>query len=310
MTLALTTVLALLLQAAIPQAEADVRATLGTDSVRVGEQFVLTLWVTGIAEGAEVVFPELPDTGSVTALGPPLVSGDQPVDSQSARYELAAWHRRRGVVAVLGGPHVSALPEEAAPHADAVVIGEGARVWPQVLRDVVRGELRREYRGDYSRPYREVPRREVLPRGSFLTPLSVIATRGCPNRCDFCYLSTGGLRMPYRVREVERVAEELRLNRRTAPDHCFDLGVFDFQRLDPDIDCLHTQIELIGDILEFVQFILIMANDLLRELALTIKECRFGGSRPGIDDYQVFRRIVVHPAKLTKCRNHFNRFAI
>jgi radical SAM superfamily enzyme YgiQ (UPF0313 family) len=47
-----------------------------------------------------------------------------------------------------------------------------------------------------------------VPRRSFLTTTSLIATRGCHNRCGFCYLSTKGLKMPYLVRDVDQVARE------------------------------------------------------------------------------------------------------
>ena len=50
-------------------------------------------------------------------------------------YELADRYRARGMPVVLGGLHATALPEEAAAHADAVVVGEGEAVWPEVLRD-------------------------------------------------------------------------------------------------------------------------------------------------------------------------------
>ena len=53
------------------------------------------------------------------------------------------------------------------------------------------------------------PRRDILPRDSFLTTTSMIATRGCHNRCGFCYLSTEGLHMPYRMRDVDQVAGEI-----------------------------------------------------------------------------------------------------
>src|SRR5690606_24566773 len=52
--------------------------------------------------------------------------------------------------------------------------------------------------------------RDLLPRDSFLTTSSMIATRGCHNRCGFCYLSTRGLHMPYRMRDVEQIVEEIR----------------------------------------------------------------------------------------------------
>src|SRR3954471_21545457 len=127
-------------------------------------------------------------------------------------YALARWYRERGAKVVLGGLHVLSCPEEAAPHADALAIGEGVQVWPEILRDIEAGMLRPVYRGSYRRPYREdpAPRRDILPRRSFLTTTSLIATRGCHNRCGFCYLATDGLAMPYQVRDVEQVVDELR----------------------------------------------------------------------------------------------------
>ena len=113
---------------------------------------------------------------------------------------------------VIGGLHALSCPDEVAPHADAVVVGEGVQVWRGVLRDVEAGTLRPVYQGSYRRPYREdpTPRRDLLPRRGFLTTTSLIATRGCHNRCGFCYLATDGLTMPYQVRDVEQVVAEFR----------------------------------------------------------------------------------------------------
>ena len=125
-------------------------------------------------------------------------------------YELADWYHRRGSKVILGGLHVVSCPQEAAPHADALAIGDGVQLWPRILEDVEKGALQPVYRVMYENEYRDdpPPRRDLLPRKSFLTTTSLIATRGCHNRCEFCYLSTEGLRMPYRVREVEQVARE------------------------------------------------------------------------------------------------------
>lgn len=60
-------------------------------------------------------------------------------------YALAWEFRRRGVVVVIGGPHATLLPEEVAQHADAVVVGEGELVWPELLADFERSELKRVY---------------------------------------------------------------------------------------------------------------------------------------------------------------------
>jgi len=125
-------------------------------------------------------------------------------------YELARWYRRRGAKVVLGGLHAISCPDEVAPHADAIALGEGVQLWGPICRDVEAGQLRPVYRGDYRRPYRDdpAPRRDLLPRDSFLTTTSLIATRGCHNRCGFCYLATKGLHMPYLTREVQQIVDE------------------------------------------------------------------------------------------------------
>jgi radical SAM superfamily enzyme YgiQ (UPF0313 family) len=125
-------------------------------------------------------------------------------------FELARWYRSRGSKVVLGGLHVLSCPAECAPHADALAVGDGVQLWPSILADVEAGTLRSLYTATYESDYRQdpAPRREILPRSSFLTTASLIATRGCHNRCGFCYLATDGLRMPYRMREPSQVAAE------------------------------------------------------------------------------------------------------
>ena len=125
-------------------------------------------------------------------------------------FELAAWYRSRGSKVILGGLHVLSCPEECAPHADALAIGDGVQLWPRILADVEAGTLKPKYLATYENDYRSdpAPRRSILPRRSFLTTTSLIATRGCHNRCEFCYLATDGLRMPYRMRDPAQVAAE------------------------------------------------------------------------------------------------------
>jgi radical SAM superfamily enzyme YgiQ (UPF0313 family) len=126
-------------------------------------------------------------------------------------YALARAYRARGSKVILGGLHVLTRPQEAAQHADAIAIGDGVSLWPRILADIESGALRPVYRADFDGDYRAdpPPRRDLLPRGSFLTTTSVNATRGCHNRCGFCYLSTDGLRMPYRMRDPAQVAREI-----------------------------------------------------------------------------------------------------
>ena len=125
-------------------------------------------------------------------------------------FELAHWYRSRGSKVILGGLHVLSCPEECAPHADALAVGDGVQLWPRIVADVESRQLRSKYVATYENNYREdpAPRRSILPRQSFLTTSSLIATRGCHNRCGFCYLATDGLRMPYRMRDPQQIAGE------------------------------------------------------------------------------------------------------
>jgi radical SAM superfamily enzyme YgiQ (UPF0313 family) len=127
-------------------------------------------------------------------------------------YELADWYRARGSRVILGGLHVLSCPDECALHADALALGDGVQLWPRILRDIENDCLQPRYVAAYENDYCDdpPPRRSILPRHSFLTTTSLIATRGCHNRCGFCYLATDGLRMPYRMRHPQQVVEEFK----------------------------------------------------------------------------------------------------
>ncbi|MDX2179976.1 MAG: radical SAM protein [Bryobacteraceae bacterium] len=125
-------------------------------------------------------------------------------------FELARWYRERGSIVVMGGLHVLSCPEECAPHADALALGDGVQLWPRILADIEAGQLRTRYTATYENAYSDdpAPRRSLLPRERFLTTTSLVATRGCHNRCGFCYLATDGLRMPYRMRRPQQIVDE------------------------------------------------------------------------------------------------------
>lgn len=126
-------------------------------------------------------------------------------------YALADHFRARGITVVLGGPHVTLIPEDAAPHADAVVIGYAEDTWPRLLRDFVAGKMEKEYRQAPGldiggRPF---PRRDLLPRRDFLTSNVFEATRGCVHSCDFCVVPTAWGRRPSQKPVGEVVADIL-----------------------------------------------------------------------------------------------------
>lgn len=125
-------------------------------------------------------------------------------------YELAAWFRNHGSFVALGGPHVNSCPEEAARYADVIAVGNGSALWPEILRDVDYGTLKSAYVANFKNCFEEEPQpdRRILDAKNYLTTTSLIATRGCHNRCEFCYMSTENMRMPYQTRKPESVAAE------------------------------------------------------------------------------------------------------
>jgi len=126
-------------------------------------------------------------------------------------YEIADRFRDRGVPVVMGGMHPSVLPEEAAEHADAVVVGEAEHQWPQVFADFAAGRPQQTYRTE-ERPTLEnlpVPRRDLLDASRYLTVNVVQTARGCPHACTFCSVSPAFGRR-YRFRPIPEVIEEIR----------------------------------------------------------------------------------------------------
>ena len=127
-------------------------------------------------------------------------------------YTLADQLRLRGTKVILGGPHVTALPQEAQRHADAVVLGEAEPLWPQVIDDLARGRLEQVYRADPG-PLYDL-RQSPVPRFRLLDPenynrIPIQTSRGCPHHCEFC----AGSRLfgpGYRQKTVDQVLNEIR----------------------------------------------------------------------------------------------------
>jgi radical SAM superfamily enzyme YgiQ (UPF0313 family) len=104
-------------------------------------------------------------------------------------YRIADLYRARGVFVILGGLHVTSLPAEAAPHADAIFLGPGEQTFPVFLEHFRAGAALAVYRSTDGRTIEDVPpiRRDLIRRRNYLVPNSIVVTRGCPMHCDFCY---------------------------------------------------------------------------------------------------------------------------
>lgn len=124
-------------------------------------------------------------------------------------YKIADEFRRRGKKVVMGGYHVTALPEEALQHADSVVKGLAEVTWKQVLKDFEKGKLKRIYERNHDFDISEVPplRRDLIIHNPFLGAIQT--TKGCPHSCEFCAISSfcGNI---VKQRPVKDVVEEIK----------------------------------------------------------------------------------------------------
>jgi radical SAM superfamily enzyme YgiQ (UPF0313 family) len=102
-------------------------------------------------------------------------------------YEISEAYRARGVKTVLGGIHASMCPEDALPHCDSVVVGEAEDIWPTLLQDAEKGQLKRVYKSEKLAELgaSPIPDRSVLSRKRYLLDI-VQTTKGCPFHCEFC----------------------------------------------------------------------------------------------------------------------------
>jgi radical SAM superfamily enzyme YgiQ (UPF0313 family) len=133
-------------------------------------------------------------------------------------YELAAAFRARGIKVVLGGPHITLVPDDAAPHADAIVVGYAEETWPQLLRDVAAGQMKPRYdqAPDLKLTGYPLPDRTVLPSRQYVLTHVFEATRSCIHACEFCVAPAAWGRKPLQ-KPVAAVVDDIRRRRaRTA----------------------------------------------------------------------------------------------
>jgi radical SAM superfamily enzyme YgiQ (UPF0313 family) len=125
-------------------------------------------------------------------------------------YQIAKEFKKRGTPVVMGGVHVSMLPQEGLQYVDAVVVGEAEEVWPELIEDLRKGQMRRIYIVSelVNSSILPIPRRDLLNE-KFYFPLKLLeTTRGCPHHCDFCGVSKFfGFR--YRHRPTPEIEREL-----------------------------------------------------------------------------------------------------
>jgi len=175
-----------------------------TDPLRRNDPFMpLSLPIlAGSAPGHEYTFVDMlageePDLSRRADL----VGISVRLTAETTAFRIADEHRKRGIPVVLGGPQVSSVPHRAAEHADSVVVGEGEVLWPTVIEDLRRRQLRKFYvaspepfdgRGQsvhQVESYADLAKTPFPVRRHYRKKYvfdTVFAARGCPIDCDFC----------------------------------------------------------------------------------------------------------------------------
>jgi radical SAM superfamily enzyme YgiQ (UPF0313 family) len=136
--------------------------------------------LTLIDEGVDEIDPDRIDADLV---GISAITGTAP-----RAYDIARRLRQRGIPVVLGGVHPTLVPDEAACHGDAIVVGYAERSWPRLLRDFVAGRMAPRYDQDADLTLEGLPfpRRDLFDTGLVNVGQTIEATRGCIYQCEFC----------------------------------------------------------------------------------------------------------------------------
>jgi radical SAM superfamily enzyme YgiQ (UPF0313 family) len=171
------------------------------------------LTLAGMTPGEhEIQYIEVPDIRDIDT--PPTGFDLVAISSYSAQideaYELADRYRETNVPTVLGGPHVTCLPEEAACHCDAVVIGEGELSWHTVLDDCRNGGLKQYYGSvdtEFDLNESPIPSFDLLDISKY-NRITIQTSRGCPHHCEFC-ASSVIISKKYKQKPVRNVLAEL-----------------------------------------------------------------------------------------------------
>ena len=123
-------------------------------------------------------------------------------------YDIAEKFRAKGVKIIMGGPHVTLVPDEAEQCADSIFIGEAENTLPRFFLDFEQGNIKKRYIDNGVVDLATVPllQKQHFHRADH-TAGTMFATRGCPNSCEFCTIACI-YKNKFRKRPVGEVAKD------------------------------------------------------------------------------------------------------
>ncbi len=142
---------------------------------------------------------------------PDLVGITAPLTTATQVYKIADRFRAMNVPVIIGGNNATFMTDEAAKHADSVVVGEAESVWHEVLNDFENDNLKKIYKSEKPYEFKKLPkpRWDLYRMVKNLNYISVQVSRGCPYNCEFCIVSKLFGRKQ-RYRQIDNVIEELK----------------------------------------------------------------------------------------------------
>ncbi len=149
---------------------------------------------------------DVPQTLQADLIGFTVITG-----TANRAYELSQRFRQQGITTVMGGPHVTLMPDEAQTHADCICLGYAEQTWPQLLRDFAKGQLKNRYKqaADFALKNEPFPKRELFNKKDFLTQAVFEATRSCQHDCEFCTAPAAWGRKQYQ-KPISWIVEDIR----------------------------------------------------------------------------------------------------
>jgi radical SAM superfamily enzyme YgiQ (UPF0313 family) len=168
-------------------------------------------------ENWEVVYKELDnyteqDLQEIINLKPTIVAFSSLTARINETYSLATKFKKLGITVVIGGLHVTAMPDEATQFANSIIQGEGEIIWATLLQDFESNKLQPIYSSlknsnfNFHLHQAKVPKYELLDISKY-NRLTIQTTRGCPLHCNFC--ASSRTISSYKKKPIDLIEKEL-----------------------------------------------------------------------------------------------------